>query len=235
MKTMKTIKTCCALLGAATLLTAPNLFASINTGTIDVNYDYGNHIFNVDTTPTSGADLGSFQTFCLNSQTFINTPGTYSYTTSAAADPGNSGGVVDTVNPDPISIGTAWLYSQFRTGTLSGYTGSAADNTLLQQAFWWLENDIQGVGGAVNNSFIQTAETALSLDDTGILADAGVNNYGVFALNMVTLDANGRPTQDKVQPLLGMVPEPSTIVAGALLLLPFGVSTLRIMRKNKLQ
>ena len=31
------------------------------------------------------------------------------------------------------------------------------------------------------------------------------------------------------------VPEPSTVVAGALLLLPFGVSTLRIMRKNKAQ
>lgn len=29
------------------------------------------------------------------------------------------------------------------------------------------------------------------------------------------------------------VPEPSTVVAGALLLLPFGVSTLRILRKNK--
>jgi hypothetical protein len=29
------------------------------------------------------------------------------------------------------------------------------------------------------------------------------------------------------------VPEPSTVVAGALLLLPFGVSTLRILRKSK--
>jgi hypothetical protein len=32
-----------------------------------------------------------------------------------------------------------------------------------------------------------------------------------------------------------VVPEPSTVVAGALLLLPFGVSTLRILRKNKVQ
>jgi len=30
------------------------------------------------------------------------------------------------------------------------------------------------------------------------------------------------------------VPEPTTVIAGALLLLPFGVSTLRIMRKNRL-
>jgi hypothetical protein len=32
-----------------------------------------------------------------------------------------------------------------------------------------------------------------------------------------------------------VVPEPSTVVAGALLLLPFGVSTLRILRRNKVQ
>lgn len=30
-----------------------------------------------------------------------------------------------------------------------------------------------------------------------------------------------------------VVPEPSTVVAGALLLLPFGISTVRILRKNK--
>jgi hypothetical protein len=32
-----------------------------------------------------------------------------------------------------------------------------------------------------------------------------------------------------------VVPEPSTIIAGALLLLPFGVSTLRILRRKKMQ
>ena len=30
-----------------------------------------------------------------------------------------------------------------------------------------------------------------------------------------------------------VVPEPTTIIAGALLLLPFGVSTIRILRRNK--
>ncbi len=35
------------------------------------------------------------------------------------------------------------------------------------------------------------------------------------------------------KPTTSSVPEPSTIVAGALLLLPFGVSTLRILRKNR--
>jgi hypothetical protein len=35
-------------------------------------------------------------------------------------------------------------------------------------------------------------------------------------------------------PNVGSVPEPTTVVAGALLLLPFGVSTLRILRNRKL-
>jgi hypothetical protein len=30
-----------------------------------------------------------------------------------------------------------------------------------------------------------------------------------------------------------VVPEPTTMIAGALLLLPFGASTLRILRKNR--
>lgn len=219
---MKTMKTCCALLGAAALLGAPNLFASISgTGSIDVNYDYNNHIFNVDTTSTSGPALGSFQTFCLNSQVFVQTPGTYNYNISDTVVPG-------AITPDPITIGTAWLYSQFRDGSLVGYTDTSANNVLLQQAFWWLQSDPSGVGGAVNNAFIAAAEMALNLTDTTILADAN-GAYGVFALNLT--DANG----NSVQPVLGMVPEPSTIVAGALLLLPLGVSTLRIMRKNKLQ
>lgn len=36
-------------------------------------------------------------------------------------------------------------------------------------------------------------------------------------------------------PKITSVPEPSTIVAGALLLLPFGVSTMRILRRHKSQ
>jgi hypothetical protein len=222
MKTMTIIKTCCALTGAA-MLTASSAFATISgTGTATVNYNYSTDIFNVSTTATTGPGLGSFQTFCLNSAALITTPGTYNYSLSDSAVPGS--GKVG--NPDPISIGTAWLYSQFRMGSLVGYANTASVNHLLQQAIWWLEDDGAGLGGAANNSFIQAAETALSLDDTTIRNDAN-GAYGVFAMNMT--DKTGA----QVQPLLGMVPEPSTVVAGALLLLPFGVSTVRILRKSK--
>jgi hypothetical protein len=228
---MKTMKKCCAILGASALLTAPNLFASISgTGTALVDYNTATHMIHVTTqTVTSGPDLKSFDTFCLNSQVAIYTPATYNYSLSDGAFPGGPAG--NLFVSDPISIGTAWLYSQFRAGSLSGYNGTASANVLLQQAIWWLEGDFLGVGGAANNSFIQTAETALSLNDLTIKNDAGNNNYGVFVLNTSTTDRQGNTTY--YQPLLGIVPEPSTVVAGALLLLPFGVSTLRILRKKQ--
>ncbi len=43
------------------------------------------------------------------------------------------------------------------------------------------------------------------------------------------------PPCPKTPPTVTSVPEPSTIVAGALLLLPFGVSTMRILRRHKAQ
>ena len=129
---------------------------------------------------------------------------------------------------DPISIGTAWLYSQFAAGTLSGYNyaygagrQSSTSAGALQQAIWWLE----GETGGVQNGFVTTAETALSLNDTTIKNNAN-GAYGVEVLN---LGAAGT-----VQDQLVIVPEPTTVLAGALLLLPLGASTLRILRRNRI-
>jgi hypothetical protein len=49
-------------------------------------------------------------------------------------------------------------------------------------------------------------------------------------------DANGLRTAGGLQGFFGpdlAVPEPTTMIAGALLLLPFGASTIRILRKNR--
>jgi len=214
------------MIGTATLLVAPNLFANIiGSGTATVTYNWppgGDALLNVAVGSSSGANLGSaFSSFCLNSGVDIGVPGTYNYTVSD-----------DKVllNNAPISIGTAWLYSQFRAGTLgNGYGDNATENGLLQAAIWWL----QGQTGGDENNFVTAAATALSLSDLALTGAATGNLLdGVVVLNFQ--NANGA----YVQPLLGWVapvPEPSTVVAGALLLLPFGVSTLRIMRKNKMQ
>ena len=58
---------------------------------------------------------GSIQSFCIESSEYIN-PTSYWVNLSSAA---NEGGVPGGV--DPLSVGAAYLYSQFAEGTLAGY------------------------------------------------------------------------------------------------------------------
>ena len=218
---MKTKTICCALIGAAALLTAPNLFATIYTGTITLNYDYGN-AYNGGAYKAVTSSLGTFDTFCLNSGVPFTPGATYNFQSSDSAMPGGPGNVI---TADPISIGTAFLFSQF-SHNAAGYFGTAQIANDLQAAFWWLEGEALGV----KNHFVTDAEAALGLTDATIVGNAN-GAYGVVALNL--WDSNGSSTAPNKQPMLGIVPEPSTIIAGALLLLPFGVSTVRILRKNK--
>ncbi len=206
---IKTIKTCCALIGVATLLTASSALATV--GTITLTYDYGNANGGGAFKAVTTGGLGTFDTFCLAENVLFHPGNTYSYSTSTTILP--TGGFV--------TLGTAYLYSQFRAGSLSGYTyGSAASANALQAAIWYL----QGQNFGANNSFVALAITATGAN---YLTDAN-GAYGTVALNLTG-------PAGYVQPQLGLaaVPEPSTVVAGALLLLPFGVSTVRILRKNK--
>ena len=162
-----------------------------------------------------------FQTFCIEANEYFSPGTSYSVGISPNAMYGSQ-----PPNGDPISIGTAWLYSQFAAGTLSGYTyaygsgrASSTSAGALQEAIWWLEDE----SGGVKNSFVTAAEAALSLNDTTIKNNAN-GAYGVYALNL------GNP--GAVQDQLVIVPEATTMVAGALLLLPLGASTLRILRKK---
>jgi len=70
----------------------------------------------------------------------------------------------------------------------------------------------------VNHSFLWTA-TSTSAAFAAIYDNNTVAQGNDFALDDLSLVA---------------VPEPTTIIAGALLLLPFGASTLRILRKNRM-
>lgn len=210
-------KTCCALVGVATVLAAPNLFASMGTITLTKDYGNANH-GGAFTAVTSG--MGTFDTFCLAEGVLFHLGTTYNYDISNTAIPGGPG---PGGAPDPISIGTAYLYSQFRLGTLANYVaGNPTSANDLQAAIWWLEGENYGV----KNHFITDTETAMGWNDQTIIGDAN-GAYGVVVLNLTDKQGNYYQSQ------LGMVPEPSTVVAGALLLLPFGVSTVRILRKSR--
>lgn len=90
-----------------------------------------------------------FESFCVEESEPVNIPAVYDYAINPA---GAVGGGVAGGNPDPVSAGTAWLYSQFAAGTLSGYNytvgaGRVVSARDLQECIWFLENEILTVSG----------------------------------------------------------------------------------------
>jgi len=156
---------------------------------------------------------GTFRTFCLEFGTSLELGRTYYYETGNIVQLGGQ----NIQTGDPLSRGSAWLYSQFRAGTLSGYTGSNPQQTSLQNAFWMLENEIAFDG---TNPWIVLAGGAIG----GNLLDNANGAYGVFALN---LWANANGTGD-AQSLLGSVPDGGLTVT----LLGLGLGGLALLRRK---
>lgn len=232
---MKPTKFCCGLLGAAILLTTSQLQASM---TVHLTADGGNAnsggLFKAYTTGN-----GTFDTFCLSIPTGFAYNTTYNYNISSTID---AVGVPPA--PSYISLGTAYIYNQFNLGN-SVYGGTKVGATLdaVQAAIWFLQGDLIGMIDPENNvdlsALISPLLTQLETDSghtlTELQADGG-SMYNVYAMNMYNITPNGNGSVAQPQLYQAQsVPEPSTIVAGALLLLPFGVSTLRILRKSKMQ
>ncbi len=208
--------------GLAGMMTAPSLLAYIGLdGTLNFTastYQYGDGgEFNVVTT-----GLGSFATFCLETSEYINQPpsGPYTYTINTGAVPGDAGAYATDPNTglpmDNISIGTAWLYSQFQAGTLTLDTGTGsyfdanrlANAGELQQVIWYLEDET----GGQDNGYVTLAETALGgITDAQVKADSN-GAYGVVALNLFKQDGSLAQNQLAMVPISSTaIPEPSTV------------------------
>jgi hypothetical protein len=247
------MKRLCMLATLAGVMAAPSLFASFTTdGTVKMDYGtYHSGSGGEFTAATTG--LGTFLTFCIEESEYFAPGNTYSYKINTGAVAGGVAGAHSTdpntgLSMDNISIGTAYLYSQFRNGGI--VINSAQDAGNFQQALWYLEgeqtslvNAGAGVDGTAYYNLAKLNAGNGHLSDAAVEADSG-GAYGVVALNL--FDGypaegdgynNGFTAPDgKIhylnQDMLGIVPEPTTVLAGMLLLLPFGASTLRILRKK---
>ncbi len=158
----------------------------------------------------------NFQTFCVETTEYFTPGDVYNVIISDAILPDDQfpGG-------EPITMGTAWLYSQFAAGTLSGYDyteggGRIATAGDLQQAIWYLQGDVASLvnGSADGTDFYNAAVSALG----GSINSAANGAYGVVCLNL-------RDGNDQDQ--LMVVPEPSVASFGLLLLLPIGLNKVR--------
>ncbi len=156
-------------------------------------------------------NTGSFATFCLEKNEYFNyfgQPLKVQAVNSAAVSGGSWGG-----NPDPISYQTAWLYTEFRSGSLSGYGATASDADSLQNAFWYLENELAATNTpALLASLSTKTQTWVGLAETAVTS-GGWNSIGnVRVLNLLRKDGSGNFTvqaQDQLY-LLTPVPEPET-------------------------
>lgn len=243
---------------AGGMAVAPNVLASFD-GTITLSqnqYSFGNG--GQFTAVTSG--LGTFQTFCIEYGEEFAPNHAYDYNENTGAVAGGAG--ADATDPntglpmDNLSIGTAYLYSQFRAGTLPNYFNSTQKNNAgaLQDAIWYLENEItlsqlqsgfNGASASDSEAFVALAasQTGNSWDSTsgaGTVFSDSKGAYGVIALNLfngpysTTVTNTAGQTYNLNQDQLAIVPEATTIIAGLLLFLPLGASTLRILRRNRM-
>jgi hypothetical protein len=71
------------------------------------------------------------------------------------------------------------------------------------------------------------------LTGNSVTFEAGNSGDLYFTINDDASGADYSDNSGRLDVQLTVVPEPTTMIAGALLLLPFGASTLRILRKTR--
>jgi hypothetical protein len=209
----------CVLLGC--VLTAGSAVASSTIYVTRVNGYYSGDGGEFFATPnTDFADLTgettTFSTFCLEKSEYVDMNKTYSVVlNSEAIQGGGNSGPAGPGGGDPLDPRTAYLYSQFRAGTLIGYdytpgTGRAKSAKALQEVIWYLENEMMKTWSpsSLQETLYQAAQNAVSSG-----AWTGLGNVRV--MNVYTKDHAG-DLQYRKQDMLVTVPAPGAMLLGAL-------------------
>ena len=228
------------LFGAIGLLLAGNAFGAM-TITLTTDSKTGSNGGGEFFAKTSGN--GNFETFCIDPSHSFTTGKKYNYTISQnTTDPNISytynkwGQKTKVTTVNYISIGTAFLYSEFLDNDFG--TWSSSKSTLLQNTFWALEGEISNISSILNTGNMFYNDLIAQFGSIGNAEkDAGADNiYGVAVMNLYDPKTGALAQSQLVRcytPPVVSVPEPSTVVAGALLLLPLGVSVLKVLRRKQ--
>lgn len=188
---------------------------------------------------------GVFQTFCLERSESLAFGSTYDYTVDTAAVRGGfdgQDGTLGGLSSDSLDARTAYLYTKFWLGTLTGYdktvgSGRAASATALQLAIWKIEQELVPTGGSgaadlsdrFNSLSVNYNALAKQFYDDAV-ANAGTGIGQVRVLNL-TITSGGSVSQR--QSLLVMVPLPSAAWLGLGMMSVLGV--VGVIRRRKRQ
>lgn len=158
------------------------------------------------------AETGLFQTFCIEKDEYIGVGGTYDVMVSTEAIGGGiNKGANGPLGGDPLNPMTAFLYSQFRAGTLAGYdytagSGRVASAGALQRVIWFIEDEGSQtwLAGSLEDTFYTAAQ------------NSGWTDIGnVRALNLYAQGDLGDKAYAK-QDQLVLVPAPGAILLGGI-------------------
>lgn len=134
----------------------------------------------------------------------------------------------------------AYLFYNYGNLTSAGMGGTTEQKAALQLAVWEALYDTAANGQVITGSGARFEITggadgaAINQANDWIAALNGSYDYTGYLLTPATGNNSwwndGKPPQEL---LYGVVPEAPTVIAGALLLLPFAASTFRILRRKR--
>jgi len=198
------------LLMASSALAVPSVTVGRTAGTFPDSPLSG------EFTLTPNADLqaiigpGSFQSFCIEAHEDVVVSNTYQVVVNDEAILGDGRRPGEVSGPDGgdlVSPQTAYLYTQFRAGTLAGYDftpglGRETSARALQTAIWYLEGE---VGYQDINMLTPEAQAFIAAAEASGWTNAG----SVVALNLY----DGKLCY---QDMLATVPVPSAMLLGGI-------------------
>lgn len=231
------------LVGAALAATAAGLASAANVTITDAGVGSGHDpdggsfgqgnvrggLFNLTINNVSGlpgSSLGgdihagsTFQSFCIEIGENINFGGSYNF----AVNTESINGGASPNNPQSLANQTAYLYSNFRAGTLttSFNIGSNADVNALQDAIWFFQNQLGAADVDDNNLVTLSTKAQAFVNEANAAGWTSIGNVRVLNI--------GAAGQFNNQDMLALIPLPQGVGLASAGLLVLGARRRRAL------